>query len=352
MADWRQNYGATSAPLVVGDLVVSGHLGRRRRRPRLPGRLRSGDRQGSVALLDRAEARASRAPRRGRGKDIEHGCASTWLTGTYDPELDTLYWPTGNPCPDYDGTRAAWATTSTRTRSSRSIPQDRPPQVALPVHAARRLGLGRAAAAGARRRRLAGPAAQAAAARQPQRLLLRARSHERRAAAGEAVREEADLGHAGSAPTAGRCSIPDQEPTAGGHAGLPGGRGRHQLVLDRRSAPPPASTTCRRSRSARVYTRTPATWQAGQSFYGGIDAERAGRAGAEGPARDRRADRRDRAGSCRRPARRTSWGGTLATAGGLVFFGEDSGALMAVDAATRRAALAVPDQRACGRRRR
>ena len=29
-----------------------------------------------------------------------------------------------------------------------------------------------------------------------------------------------------------------------------------------------------------------------------------------------------------------SWGGTLATAGGLVFFGEDSGALMAVNAET------------------
>ena len=32
--------------------------------------------------------------------------------------------------------------------------------------------------------------------------------------------------------------------------------------------------------------------------------------------------------------RGSSWGGTLATAGGLVFLGEDSGALMAVDAAT------------------
>ena len=38
-----------------------------------------------------------------RGRDLEHGCASTWLTGTFDAELDTLYWPTGNPCPDYDG---------------------------------------------------------------------------------------------------------------------------------------------------------------------------------------------------------------------------------------------------------
>jgi glucose dehydrogenase len=28
------------------------------------------------------------------------GGGSTWLTGSYDPETDTLYWPTGNPYPD------------------------------------------------------------------------------------------------------------------------------------------------------------------------------------------------------------------------------------------------------------
>ena len=39
-----------------------------------------------------------------RGTAIAHGCAATWLTGTWDAELQTLYWPTGNPCPDYDGT--------------------------------------------------------------------------------------------------------------------------------------------------------------------------------------------------------------------------------------------------------
>jgi glucose dehydrogenase len=27
----------------------------------------------------------------------------TWLTGTYDPETDLLFWTTGNPCPDYNG---------------------------------------------------------------------------------------------------------------------------------------------------------------------------------------------------------------------------------------------------------
>ncbi|MGI9336593.1 MAG: PQQ-dependent dehydrogenase, methanol/ethanol family [Gammaproteobacteria bacterium] len=33
-----------------------------------------------------------------------HGGASAWITGSYDPELDTLYWGVGNPNPDWDGT--------------------------------------------------------------------------------------------------------------------------------------------------------------------------------------------------------------------------------------------------------
>jgi len=31
------------------------------------------------------------------------GGSSTWLTGSFDPQLNTLYWTTGNPGPDYDG---------------------------------------------------------------------------------------------------------------------------------------------------------------------------------------------------------------------------------------------------------
>ena len=102
MADWRENYGATSAPLVVGDLVVSGTSG--------------GDEgiRGFVAAFDQATGREVwrfwTVPRPGepgaetwRGKAIDYPCAATWLTGTYDPALDILYWPTGNPCPDYDG---------------------------------------------------------------------------------------------------------------------------------------------------------------------------------------------------------------------------------------------------------
>ena len=32
-----------------------------------------------------------------------HGGGTTWMPGTFDPELNTLYWGTGNPSPDYDG---------------------------------------------------------------------------------------------------------------------------------------------------------------------------------------------------------------------------------------------------------
>jgi len=102
MADSRQNYGATSAPLVVDDLVISGVSG--------------GD-EGVRGFVDAYRsatgARAWRfwtVPARGEpgsetwvGRAIEHGCAATWLTGTYDPESKLLYWPTGNPCPDYNG---------------------------------------------------------------------------------------------------------------------------------------------------------------------------------------------------------------------------------------------------------
>src|SRR5665213_183792 len=35
--------------------------------------------------------------------DTQWGGGATWMTGTYDPALNLLYWPTGNPWPDYYG---------------------------------------------------------------------------------------------------------------------------------------------------------------------------------------------------------------------------------------------------------
>jgi alcohol dehydrogenase (cytochrome c) len=102
MADASQNYGSTSAPLVVNGLVVAGVSG--------------GD-EGVRGFLDAYNAgsgeRAWRfwtVPAPGEpgsetwdGRAWEHGCGATWLTGTYDPDAKLLYWPTGNPCPDYNG---------------------------------------------------------------------------------------------------------------------------------------------------------------------------------------------------------------------------------------------------------
>ena len=36
------------------------------------------------------------------GNRCDLGGAATWLTGSYDPETDTLYWATGNPWPNSD----------------------------------------------------------------------------------------------------------------------------------------------------------------------------------------------------------------------------------------------------------
>ena len=38
-----------------------------------------------------------------QGDSWEHGGGSTWLTGSYDPELNLIYWGTGNPAPDWNG---------------------------------------------------------------------------------------------------------------------------------------------------------------------------------------------------------------------------------------------------------
>lgn len=102
LADWRKNYFATSAPLPAGELVISGVGGGEH------------GANGFVAAHDQKTGkeiwRFSSVPRPGergsetwQGKDIEHGGAPTWFTGSYDPELDIVYWPTGNPSREYNG---------------------------------------------------------------------------------------------------------------------------------------------------------------------------------------------------------------------------------------------------------
>ena len=35
--------------------------------------------------------------------NLQYGGGSAWITGSYDPALNTVYWGTGNPNPDWDG---------------------------------------------------------------------------------------------------------------------------------------------------------------------------------------------------------------------------------------------------------
>ncbi|HEY6506893.1 MAG TPA: PQQ-dependent dehydrogenase, methanol/ethanol family, partial [Vicinamibacterales bacterium] len=102
MADWKQNYNATGAPMTVDNLVISGIAG--------------GDDgiRGFVAAYDQATGkevwRFWAVPKRGepgsetwKGNAIDHPGAGTWMTGSYDPALGILYWAMGNPGPDMIG---------------------------------------------------------------------------------------------------------------------------------------------------------------------------------------------------------------------------------------------------------
>jgi len=101
-AEGNKNYGATSAPLVVKDKVLVGTSG--------------GDDgvRGFLAAFDAETGKLTwrfwTIPGPGEfgseswpGKLYLRGGGTTWMPGTYDPELNTVYWGTSNPAPDFDG---------------------------------------------------------------------------------------------------------------------------------------------------------------------------------------------------------------------------------------------------------
>jgi PQQ-dependent dehydrogenase (methanol/ethanol family) len=95
VADTMEGFNITSPPLIVKDKIIVGHAG------------------GEYALrgfLDAYDVSGRRLwrfytiPGPGefgndswKGDSWKTGGGGTWLTGTYDPELDTVYWPIGNP---------------------------------------------------------------------------------------------------------------------------------------------------------------------------------------------------------------------------------------------------------------
>ncbi len=96
-------YSKTAAPLIVGDKLLTGV---------------AGGEYGIRGFIDAydidtgtREWRFYTTPgpdhpdnRSWSGDSWRTGGSATWMTGSYDPELNLVYWGTGNPGPDYDGT--------------------------------------------------------------------------------------------------------------------------------------------------------------------------------------------------------------------------------------------------------
>jgi alcohol dehydrogenase (cytochrome c) len=102
IGDYKQGYSITSAPLAFKSLVVTGV---------------AGGEFGACGFVDARDAatgkeiwRFNTIPKPGQPgaetweKDaLKTGGGPTWLTGTFDHDLNLVYWPVGNPSPNYEG---------------------------------------------------------------------------------------------------------------------------------------------------------------------------------------------------------------------------------------------------------
>ncbi|HZT33781.1 MAG TPA: acido-empty-quinoprotein group A [Bryobacteraceae bacterium] len=100
LADWKLGYFSTMAPLVVRNHIIVGVSGDV---TDIPGYLESVDPEtGSLQWRWYTEPKPGQPGSESwpQGTDaITHGGGMTWMTGTYDPQLNLLYWGTGNPNP-------------------------------------------------------------------------------------------------------------------------------------------------------------------------------------------------------------------------------------------------------------
>jgi alcohol dehydrogenase (cytochrome c) len=105
-AEWMDGYSMTVAPLIAGGVLITGI---------------SGAEFGIRGFIDGWDPetgkhlwRRDTIPARGEpGNETwpqdtdawQHGGGSAWITGSYDPDLDLTYWGTGNPAPWASQTR-------------------------------------------------------------------------------------------------------------------------------------------------------------------------------------------------------------------------------------------------------
>jgi len=102
VADYKKGYSLTAAPLAVKDKIILGM---------------AGGEYGVRGFLDAYDARTGKqawrfwtVPAAGEkgnetwdGESWKTGSATTWVTGSYDPGQNLVYWGTGNPGPDWNG---------------------------------------------------------------------------------------------------------------------------------------------------------------------------------------------------------------------------------------------------------
>jgi alcohol dehydrogenase (cytochrome c) len=329
MADWHQNYNATGAPLVVGNTIVTGTSG--------------GDEgvRGFVAAFDQATGkelwRFWTVPRRGepksetwQGRGIEHPGATTWLTGTYDPTLDTVYWPTGNPSPDLigddrpgdnlysDSVVALDAKTGALKWHFQFTPHD-----VWDYDSQETPALIDATWQG-----------------QPRKLLVHVNRNgylyvldrtNGKFLLGKQYAKNVTWS-SGLTPEGRPIVVPNMEPTLEGKRVCPSLDGASNWYSTSFN-PTTGLYYVQTNDKCGIFTRTNMEWEAGKGFMGGSFKQ----------APDEPAQRVLRAFDIQtgravwelpQTGAVDSWGGVLSTAGGLVIFGEDSGALMAADAAT------------------
>ncbi len=102
VADYRAGYSKTAAPLIVKDKVVTGI---------------AGGEFGIRGFVDAYNAETGQLDWRTHtipgpdnpdvqtwsGESWRTGGSASWITGSYDADLDLVYWGTGNPGPDWNG---------------------------------------------------------------------------------------------------------------------------------------------------------------------------------------------------------------------------------------------------------
>ena len=106
VADYKAGYSSSGAPLAIKNKIVTGVAGSEFG---APGLIAAFDAETGKRLwkIDTIPGPGQKGHDSWAGDSWRTGGVSTWMTGTYDPDLDLIYWGTANPAPDFDASNRA-----------------------------------------------------------------------------------------------------------------------------------------------------------------------------------------------------------------------------------------------------